>query len=401
MIDLIKTIKEISEEHPARVMPFDELAEGLAHEVSLGYVNVVYHPEYPELAIYKYSVETVQERKWNKFTLIARGLILDHKNKVVVATPFPKFFNYGEIIDALSVVETDYVVTEKMDGSLGILFKYDNKWMVATAGSFMSEQAQWAKKWLVSHVNLNVVDGTNTYLFEIIYGDNKIVVDYDFEGLVLLGIYDKFGLEYPYDRLQEEAKYIGVKITPMYTFEGMSSILEFAKKSNHNFEGFVIRFKSGVRLKIKTDEYVRIHRLISRVTPLAIWEALVNDDNLDEIVKELPEEIEKDFWKIVNILKGKLQLLLKEIEMVHRQTRNMSDKELGLFLQQSPNSFRDGDFPSAVDYIFAFRKGNFFERVNDSKLPFRRKIFNNFKPKANKLDGYVPSNVVNRFSDDV
>lgn len=401
MNDFLNTIKEISIEHPARVMDFDTLEQGILEEVSNGHINVSHHPLYPELAIYKYSVGTVQERAWNIFTLIARGLILDHKNKKVVATPFPKFFNYGEIEQADTLIDATYIATEKMDGSLGIVFNYDNKWMIATAGSFVSDQAQWAFYWMMTHLNMSEMDITNTYLFEIIYADNKIVVDYDFEGMVLLAIYDKFGLEYPFDRLIDEAKYMRASLPKTYNFENMDAILSAAKDLDHHMEGYVIRFNNGVRLKIKGDEYVRIHRLISRVTPLAIWDSLLNKDDLSAIAKDLPEELEKDFWKISEILNKKLEILLSEIDMVHQQTKNLSNKELGLMLSMRPDSFRDGDFPRAVDYIFAFRRDDFFEKFNNVKHPFRRKIFDNFKPKNNKLDGYTPSNVMNRFSNDL
>ena len=41
-----------------------------------------------------------------------------------------------------------------------------------------------------------------------------------------------------------------------------------------NGEGVVIRFASGLRLKLKREEYQRLHRIVTGVTPRRIWEML-------------------------------------------------------------------------------------------------------------------------------
>ena len=398
--DLRNDILSCGIEHPARTMEFDVLKEGLFSEVDKGMVNVTYHPNYPKLAIFKYSQNCVTERKWNLFSLMARGLILDLENEVVVATPFIKFFNYGELEESgCSFVDSNFIVTEKVDGSLGIIYHYDGKWRVATCGSFQSEQAQWAEKWLNNSEIPSHMDIKNTYLAEIVYPENKVVVSYDYEGLVLLAVYDSYGLEYTPDLLKSESQYLGLKMAKVYQFETLDEILALAKTLSHNEEGFVVKFGNGVRLKIKGDEYVRIHRLISRVTPLAVWESLLNGDDLDSIKKDLPEELEKDFDQIVSILRKKLEVFVEEVEIMHSNTKNMSDRDLGLYMYTKPEAFAGGEFEEAKRYIFMLRKGKFHSALKDHASKARRNIFNAFKPKANVLPGYVPSSAINRFSE--
>ncbi len=137
--------------------------------------------------------------------------------------------------------------------SLGIMFFYAEKFRCATAGSFVSDQAKWAEKWSEENMPLDKMDKTNTYLFEIIYCENKIVVDYDFEGLVLLSIFDQHGLEYDYEQIKKESEYIETRCAKQYDFKDMKSIVEEAHTLDKNNEGYVIRFKSGYRLKIKGD----------------------------------------------------------------------------------------------------------------------------------------------------
>lgn len=400
----MKTLFNFGVEHPSRTMSFKELKDGLFDEIAKGNINVGYHPVFPQLAIFKYSMGCVMERNWNKFTLMARGLILDLQAEAIVATPFVKFFNYGEIESgSFSVVESEFTVAEKVDGSLGIMFYYSEAWRMATAGSFISEQALWATDWIIKNVPLDKVDKTNTYLFEIIYPENKIVVQYDFAGLVLLGIVDKFGLEYASGFLEREASYLGTKCAKIYNFSDMDSILKKAGTLGVNEEGYVIRFKSGIRLKIKGDEYVRIHKIISRVTPLAIWESILSGDDLRDLREDLPEEMRKDFDTMIVILNGRLAAFVREVEVLCENMKSKSDKELGLYMAEHSEAFSSCDFKTSKGYIFPMRNNKFYEGLNnlDPKSLMRRKIFNAFKPKANYLEGYTPSSAVNRFSENV
>lgn len=399
----MKTILSIGKKHPARSMDFSVLLDGLLNEVQKGNVNIAYHPEHPELAVFKYSLQCVAERRWNVFSLMARGLILDLEQKQVIATPFVKFFNYSEIENqSVSVVEKDFTVTEKMDGSLGIGFFFKNQWKVSTCGSFVSEQARWAQQWMNDYLDFSHMNETNTYLFEIIYKENKIVIDYDYEGMVLLAVIDQFGFEYCYTRLKTEASLIKSLLVKLYNFNDMNSIIETAKELDRHHEGYVIRFiNNGVRLKIKGDEYVRLHKIISRVTPLAIWESLLKKDDFTELRKSLPEEIQKDFDMIVSLLMKKLETFLNELEDIYRNTQNKSDKELGLYMSIHPESFDGGMFPQAKKFVFIRRKGVFYEKFENPESIVRRKVFMMFRPKANVLEGYKPSSVMNRFNDDL
>jgi hypothetical protein len=78
-----------------------------------------------------------------------------------------------------------------MDGSLGILFYYRGEWVVTTRGSFTSDQAIRAKKILDEKYNLDLFNWKHTYLFEIIYPENRIVVRYDYEDLIFISAFIK------------------------------------------------------------------------------------------------------------------------------------------------------------------------------------------------------------------
>ncbi len=101
-----------------------------------GLVYKQVHPTLP-LTIWNYAEKVQYEGLWDEVTLQTRGLVTDDKGNVV-ARPFKKFFNQEEGKHTPTV---EFDVYAKMDGSLGILFNYDGEWVLATRGSFTSDQA--------------------------------------------------------------------------------------------------------------------------------------------------------------------------------------------------------------------------------------------------------------------
>src|SRR5262249_13484982 len=185
---------------PARTIPFRDLFDALrsAREARL----VSEQASSDGLRVYCYTPSCVYDGQWNDATLIARGLVLDVKNETVVATPFPKFFNAferGETIPDLS-----FETFEKVDGSLIIIFWHAGEWKTTTKGAFGSPQAQWAAERLKS-CDLSALRRGTTYLAEAVYAENRIVVRYTEDALVLLAAYDESGAELPYASLCQTA----------------------------------------------------------------------------------------------------------------------------------------------------------------------------------------------------
>jgi RNA ligase len=166
----------------------------LVEMMNKGMVNRQYHPRLP-LAILNYSHECQFAREWNDVTTQCRGLIYNVDNTEVVARPFRKFFNAEELGPSKlgQALGKNVLCMDKADGSLGILYPDSTTvtgLAIATRGSFTSEQAQWATWWFNKYANVPLFDQEITYLFEILVRWNRIVLEYDWEGLVLLGMRD-------------------------------------------------------------------------------------------------------------------------------------------------------------------------------------------------------------------
>ncbi len=280
--------------------------------IAAGYIKVNQHPT-EDLFIYNYSETAQFERIWNDITLQCRGLILDGQGRVV-ARPFPKFFNLEELVNQ-PIPNLPFEVYEKMDGSLGIAYAIDDAIFIATRGSFNSEQSVKANdllntKYARAKAQMNP---TITYLFEIIYPENRIVLDYgEKEELVLLGMVDTAtGAELP---LVD----IGFPIVKKY--DGLTDIQALKGLAFDNKEGFVIRFSNNYRIKVKFEEYVRIHRIIQQVSSVSIWENLMAKQPFTEILERVPDEfytwvketkarLEADYLAIENIAKSEYKEL--------------------------------------------------------------------------------------------
>ncbi len=366
-------------------MGFDALAGSLDAHVAGGAVKVVRCAERPDLALYVYTQRAVYENLWTPVVEAARGLVLDHAARRVVATPFPKFFNYGE--RGLSLPDEPFEVFDKLDGSLGVVFHDGERWRVTTKGAFASPQVQWAQAWLDAR-DLSALRVGTTYCFEIVYTANRIVVRYSWEGMVLLAAYDEDGAELPREDIESTAFALGTVACARYAYPSLDALVDAAKTFASDREGFVVRFASGHRVKIKGAEYLRVHRLVSRVTPLALWDAMVAGDDLDAIRREIPEEFYTDFDAIRGLLSEGIERTLAVVEDEHQRWMLAPDKDVGLALKTIPEPARS--------MIFARRKGG--DRWLDNPKT-RRSLYMHTRPNGNVLAGYAASSAMHRFDE--
>jgi RNA ligase len=138
---------------------------------------------------------------------------------------------------------------------------------------------------------------------------NQGVVKYPFSDLVLLGaFYTKSGTE----------------IAPKQLFNTLSGVFQTAKIFNisssfeeikalnwENEEGFVVRFASGFRCKIKFLDYIEKHKNKFQLSNKLIWEALKNN-TWNDLINIIPDEF--DNW--AKEIKAQLEA---QFEQIHRE----------------------------------------------------------------------------------
>lgn len=266
------------------------------------------HPEFPNLAIYNYADIVQITGNWTHETRTARGLIVDLDTGDVLARPFKKFFNYGQEKVDYDLDAPLYHVGNKYDGSLGIVYRRpDGRLAVATRGSFESEQAKHATELLLDkrsgdydHFDYFVEHGF-TPLCEIVYPENRIVVNYnDFDGLVELGVVEVATGDY----------------TPPLGARNWPSLRDvLARPDRPNAEGWVVWTDPQTAVKIKQQDYIELHRIVTGLNRKSVWRALSKgEDEFKALLEQLPDELYAWAEGVAKELREEYAEIMREVD---------------------------------------------------------------------------------------
>jgi len=327
------------------------LLEQIKEEVAAGRVTEQTHPAYPNLSIFKYTDQCMFEDGWNPISRICRGLIMDTSTGDIIARSFPKFFNLNEMPETMveNLPNEKCEIFDKKDGSMSELYWWDNKWRVATPGSMDSPQANEAMKILeqydLSHIPKNVTPVT-----EIIYEANRIVCDYGNErSLVLLAVFNRDGSEWS----REEVKRLG-HLCHMPVISESAQLDPTNPTFYDNQEGYVIRFASGLRVKIKSPIYVMAHRFLSNISISRVIEG-VRNGTIAAVAGSCPETWRNKLDDLTGLVNTRFQNIKNDIiyhwnrltnipKRPEDDTKSMR-KRYALWINENvPQNFRAGVF---------------------------------------------------------
>lgn len=385
----------------------EDLVCDLEEMVSKGLVYCRHDPKTNgRLRLYGYAPKCMfmSSRTWTMAMLVSRGLVIDHELMKIAALPFPKFFNYGEVCvnataaDDISLNDIDGVYS-KEDGSLGIVYfcEATGSWRVNTRGSFHSAQATWAQAWWNEHLSQfeTALSKDITYLVEIIYPENRVILKYEWSGLCILGGFNRTnGLEVSVEELKETFNRCQSGMRFPTVFENIRTVSEILAAMKDparvNEEGFVVRLKGGFRFKAKLDWYMDMVRLSRDITPKSLWKSYMETSQLSfeshqaSILMEVDEELHNDVLAISKILKQKFDEASTRVLDFHDRTRTMTAKDLGL-------ATKAGDIPTDISKILFIVKRFNLELTPEilwTDARFRTTLFQQFE---GQWDGYTPT----------
>ena len=291
------------------------------------------HPEY-DIWILNYSPKVQSKKFWDIYTTSSRGLIVDAEGNIL-GRCMQKFKNIEEHLPSEIDMSQPFEIFEKIDGSMISMFWYKPtmKWIIASRGSFISEQALEAKKMIDAKSGvLDILDKDCTYVYEIVFPSNRIVVDYCnmYDLILLTRINTKTGKELYYDDLLlHYSKYFTV--VKKYDIKNIKDLNELKKLEEDNKEGFVVRFEDGKKIKIKFSEYIRLHGIVTNVSNLTVWEHLKNNYNFDELYDRVPNEFFLWLNKTINSLQQEFNNIerwaLKEFVRIYHVNGIIKRKE--------------------------------------------------------------------------
>jgi len=262
-----------------------------------GLITVSKHP-FLDLHICNYTKKVQYNKLWNEYTVRCRGLIIDNDGNIL-NNPFPKFFNLGENEEVMihNLPTEVPSITEKLDGMLGILYREGDNPAIATRGRFDSPYAEWATNWLrLKGYSMEDFRPDYTYLFEIIYPQNKIIVDYGNRAeLTLIAVRDNYSdHELNHIKEAEELGFSYVREFSPNSVSGPGKIKDAIKYLNGTvgtgYEGFVCKYSNGLRMKIKSSDYMRLAKILTGISERDIWSSLRDTGTIEQILDNVPDE---------------------------------------------------------------------------------------------------------------
>lgn len=262
--------------------------------------NISYY-RHPELPLWGFRYGVAPDWK-DPVVRDARGVVLEENSWDVVARPFRKFFNVHE--DPHGFRSFDWATAhayDKVDGSLIILYSYESRWLVNTSGGFghnkiWGEDFTWAEAfWHLSRAQRSRLNPALTYCFELWTPANSVVTRYDAPMVVLLGATWTYpGSEVDDEGLEYLAAELGVPVPSRYKVDSLEQARELvARKSRENpgYEGVILKDGAGSRWKLKSPEYLRLHKLWDNgnlLRPRALV-PLVLSGEIDEVEGYFPD----------------------------------------------------------------------------------------------------------------
>lgn len=311
------------------------VVQGVTDFESYGHVNT---QTYGDLILFNYNLFAQIEGKWSWFERVSRGLILNRITGEVVARPYDKFFNWSENHTPKPGRHNREIkaITEKVDGSLNILYRKDDEYKIATRGSFSSDQSRWGEellhnKYNFKKINNNVIPNDTTLLFEIVVPQNRIVVDYGSEEcLCLIGARNRHtGTHYGFEWRRAIAEQCGFR--PPTSFDSLieeanrsiSYIEDYVKDWTWEQEGVVVEFSNGSFWKFKSPEYCRVHKILSTINFKNVLEAF-KAGTLDDTLSLIPEHYQEEVNNIVRDIRDTVVMTRQGIQQwYHQATREL------------------------------------------------------------------------------
>lgn len=345
------------------------------------------------LAGFDYNKSIVFNRDWDNITMTARGLVFEANSGQIVSRSLDKFYNLGEPeIGGIEGLPKDvsWIALEKADGSMISSFNYSAEQFFMTRGSFVSSQAIWAKDWAHRKLRIDLMDKFMTYVFEGIYPQNRIVVDYGTtEELRLIAVRNPITGEFmPYDLMIKEAEKLGCGIVKKLPFKTIEEIVEHCKTLPMTEEGYVVRFDNGLMVKIKGEEYCKVHRIISHVTPLSFWRSidLKTFTVPTEFLVNLPEEFKSDINELVRVTESQHKDELRRLyALAVTVPEFMMDAEGKKQRYQYVTTTYGKDWYHVLNLL------------NGKEFMVRDDIHRSVRPKNNLIEGVVLSDSLKRF----
>lgn len=317
-------------------------AETLASLESKYAVTAKRHGKYPNLVQLKY--DQIASPMGDPVVQECRGLILDEAdNWRVVAYPFTKFFNLGEP-NAHEVDWSTARVNEKLDGSLAIVYFYDGAWHMATSGT--PDASGPVGDWGMTFKDLfwdtfkamgystDLLVEWNTYMFELMTPENRVVVPHKDRRLVLIGCRDLISGEELDIHHKQYTIFSGFQVVKTFNHKTPEAVLaSFETIDGLHQEGYVVVDANFRRVKVKHPKYVLYHQTLGSLSKKKLLD-IVRRGETPEFLTYFPEWSEE-----AQRLEAGLKKLVQDSMEAYRPIQDIPvQKDFALAATKTPYS---------------------------------------------------------------
>ena len=267
-----------------------------------------------------------------------------------------KFFNLNQVPDSLYSVVKNYkikFVNNKEDGSIASFIKLPNGKIIGKSKmGFDNDQADGINR--VYKTNKEVkslvdwsLDNNIVPVFEYVAPNNRIVLRYPSEELILLRLRDNVTGKH-IDIRDHLDKVGSIRVSPFEDeIKDLDQLIELTA-TQVDKEGSIVTCEDEMGrdffFKIKTPWYMSLHGLLTDdLYREHIIIGYILDDKIDDILGQIPED-EKEAHirinKIVDIVKKSISDKVSEIEKDYRQyvSMNISKKDYAInYRKNNPN----------------------------------------------------------------
>ena len=294
-----------------------------------------------------YTAEAQYGGDFTEIEKACRGLVIRNDGRIM-ALPMPKFFNLGEP-QCPSLPDELYTVWEKIDGSLAVFWRDDDCWHCNTKGSFHNPYTEAALEYWYESGYGDLFPARYTVMCEVILEDDEMQRAVEKPpGLYLIAMRDNYsGKDVPLSEAPLEPVDRAKKVDA-----DIDALLE-RKHEKEGVEGWVVRFESGFRVKVKTTWYLRMFRAIQALTPKNIRELMLEAG--DDWIGEFPDDLRPEAVEIQEEIEGELQAKLERIYDAYKKVADIETrKEYALTVLD--------EYPDISTWLFKLRDNRFEPR---------------------------------------
>jgi RNA ligase len=289
----------------------------------------------------------------------------------LVSLPFEKFFNLNEnpMTMELDLSEVEFI-HDKRDGSLISTYMHEDMVRLKSKTALESDQALDAIRFMGENFSFKTlvhefVRLDWTVIMEYTAPDNRIVLPYQQAELKVLAARNNLTLDYAdYDELYYHFKDNMVDDHSHhgeYAEDFIASIPEMK-----GIEGFVIGLVGGQRIKIKTDEYLSLHRAKDSIgSNKKLFAVCINDatDDLRSLFHDDEYTLNR-ITEMEQIAGHAYNHLVSSVESYYDENKDLDQKSYAIKGQQELDK---------IGFSLAMQK------FHGKEVNYRERLIKNFK----------------------